>query len=126
MPALQLNGVKPYQFTLRNTSVNGTAAGVALQGDGTSSFDLGTAAQPGGNTLLAAPGLRVSTAAGVLATAVGNTWRAGVQGAGAGGTYASTSSVCNGLNPCDVTSGSESNFTFQAAGAGAALRLVGP
>lgn len=124
--ALQLNGVKTYQLTLRNSTVKGTGAGVVLQGDGTSAFDLGTAAAPGGNTLQAATAVRVSTAAGVLATAVGNTWKPNVQGANAAGAYTAASSVCNGANPCDVTAGTGGNFTFQGAGAGAALRLAGP
>lgn len=126
VPALQLLAVQPYQLKLRNTAVTGSGAGVVLEGSAASVFDLGTAALPGGNTLQAAPGLRLTTAAGVLTTAVGNTWNANVQGAGAGGAYTPASSVCAGANPCDVTAGSGLNFTFQAAGAGAALRLVGP
>jgi hypothetical protein len=57
---------------------------------------------------------------------VGNTWKPNVQGANAAGAYTAASSVCNGANPCDVTAGTGGNFTFQGAGAGAALRLAGP
>ncbi|WP_162910942.1 DUF1565 domain-containing protein [Azohydromonas sediminis] len=106
-----------YTLTVRNATIanNGGAqadgAGLLLNGAAGSVLDLGTAAQPGGNTLLglnaSKPGVRVGTAAGNTVGAVGNTWVAGQQGASAGGTYAGSVLVTsgNGQN-YSVTSGS--------------------
>jgi hypothetical protein len=111
-----------YQLTLRNSTVaaNGSGAagqgGIRMVGAATAVFDLGTAADPGGNTLAGAdtqgPALRVDVQPGVTVSAVGNTWLPLVQGADAAGVYAG-----NLL----VTSGSGSNFVI---GSGA-LRLAG-
>lgn len=111
-------------FVSANATIEGADA-LRLAGDGTSSFDLGTLASPGNNTLTAtATRVRVSVAANVTVTAVGNTWAANVQGADARGKYTTASSVCNNLNPCDVTSGTGLNYTFTNAGANAKLRLA--
>jgi len=123
--ALTLSGDKPYTLLLRNVAFDATFNGVRLEGDATSSFDLGTLASSGGNTIKGATtGLRLTTAAGVTVQAVGNTWSANVQGADASGKYAITSSVCGNANPCEVTAGTGPNYTFAGAGAGAKLRLA--
>jgi biopolymer transport protein ExbD len=122
--AVNLAGAKPYALTVRNATIKGADA-LRLAGDGTSSFDLGTLAAPGNNTLTAtSTRVRVSVAANVTVSAVGNTWAASVQGADAQGKYTTASSACNGANPCDVTSGTGLNYTFTNAGAGAKLRLA--
>jgi hypothetical protein len=122
--AVNLAGAKPYALTVRNATIKGADA-LRLAGDGTSSFDLGTLAAPGNNTLTAtSTRVRVSVAANVTVSAVGNTWAANVQGADAQGKYTTASSACNGANPCDVTGGTGLNYTFFNAGAGAKLRLA--
>ncbi len=122
--AVNLAGAMPYTLTVRNATIAGSDA-LRLAGDGTSSFDLGTLAAPGNNTLTAtSTRVRVSVAANVLVSAVGNTWAASVQGADSAGKYTTASSACNGANPCDVTLGSGLNYTFTNAGAGAKLRLA--
>jgi hypothetical protein len=113
---------------MRNTLVtdnvgNGNSGGVLLQGDAGSAFDLGTKASPGGNTLrlngASSTGLRAALAAGVTATAVGNTWTASAQGANASGLYTAPSGTCS-ASPCNLTSGSGVNFAIT----GGTLRLV--
>lgn len=124
---VQLLSAKPYQLLLRGTALQSAGDGVVLQGDAASSFDLGTSASPGGNTFAGiggSHGVRVSVAAGVTVLASGNTWSANVQGASGAGQYSTASSVCNGTNPCEVTSGLGANFGFVGAGAGAKLRLA--
>lgn len=122
--AVNLAGAKPYALTVRNATIAGADA-LRLAGDGTSSFDLGTLAAPGNNTLAAtSTRVRVSVAANVTVSAVGNTWGANLQGADAQGKYTTASSACGGANPCDVTLGSGLNYTFFNAGAGAKLRLA--
>jgi hypothetical protein len=126
-PALELANAAPYALTATGTTfatgTGGTA--IVLQGDAASTFDLGSVASDGGNVVgvaAAATGLRVSVAAGVAVDAIGNTWKANVQGADANGRY--SVALCGGTTPCAVTSGSGGNFVFQDSGAGAALRLA--
>jgi hypothetical protein len=99
---------------ISNTGISQGDGAIALFGDAASVYDLGTAAQPGGNTILgnnaSRPGLRVGAASGVTVNAVGNTWVGGQQGASAGGTYSG-----NVL----VTGGSGTNHTVTSG----ALRL---
>ncbi len=99
---------------ISNTGISQGDGAIALFGDAASVYDLGTAAQPGGNTILgnnaSRPGLRVGAASGVTVNAVGNTWVGGQQGASAGGTYSG-----NLL----VTSGSGTNYSVTSG----ALRL---
>jgi hypothetical protein len=49
--------------------------------------DLGTAANPGGNTFQGNSGVGVLAESGVLANAIGNTWNPNTQGADANGRY---------------------------------------
>ena len=80
-------------FRLRGSAVTGNIQyGVHLDGTqsvGGLTFDLGTAADPGGNTFTgnALAGLRSVAAAGDSVNAVGNTWIANQQGADANGRY---------------------------------------
>jgi hypothetical protein len=78
---------------VRNTSVFGnTGGGIVIENFSNvapAPCDLGTAASPGGNSVLSTPGnsgLRVRTV-GVAVQAVGNTWVASEQGADAQGRY---------------------------------------
>jgi hypothetical protein len=121
------NTDKAYALALRDSTVSAGIDALWLQGDATSVFVLGTTASGGNNTLLGGTGtgMRMGVAAGVSVNAVGNTWKANVQGANAAGQYTTAASVCNGADPCDVSSGSGANYTFTNAGAGATLRLAG-
>ena len=106
--------VRLRDVAIGNTGISQGDGAIVLFGEAASVYDLGTAAQPGGNTILgnnaARPGLRVSAPSGVTVNAVGNTWVAGQQGASAGGTYSG-----NVL----VTSGSGTNYSVTSG----ALRL---
>jgi hypothetical protein len=112
-----------YTLTLRSATLTGNGgsagdgAGLVLAGAAGSSFDLGTAAQPGGSTLqglsASKPALRTSANAAVTVNAVGNTWTANQQGANASGQYSG-----NLL----VTSGSGVNYAITSG----SLRLAGP
>jgi hypothetical protein len=132
--AIELLAVKRYTLKLRNANLqSGSLDALRLDGDSGSVFDLGTAAAAGGNTLTSTVNtttlLRIGTAAGVRVDAVGNRWRASVQGADTEGRYGLGSSACGGANPCDVTEATAppgTNFRFLDAGSGASLRLAGP
>lgn len=112
-----------YALTLRGATLSGNGgsagdgAGLVLAGAAGSSFDLGSAAQPGGNTLLgtsaAKPALRVAVDASVTVNAVGNTWTPNQQGASASGTYGGN---------LVVSSGSGINYVRTSG----SLRLAGP
>jgi hypothetical protein len=126
-----LEGALPFDVSLRDVSVTDNTgpagyAGMWLAGDATSTFDLGTAADPGNNTLTGNQPTQVSmrVAAGVVVSAVGNTWTASAQGADADGHYTVAGTLCANANPCDQTTGADVNFTFMGAGSGAALRLA--
>lgn len=101
---------------ISNTGISQGDGAVVLSGDATSLYDLGTAAQPGGNTILGnnatRPGVRVNLSGGGIANAVGNTWVANQQGASSTGIYSG-----NLL----VTSGSGQNYVVS----GGSLRLSG-
>lgn len=74
-------------FKLRNSTLsNNSSAGVALFYHG---IDLGSSADPGGNTFTgnAGTGLKANINAGESCQAVGNTWIPGQQGADANGHY---------------------------------------
>mgnify|MGYP005852097285 CR=1 FL=1 len=111
-----------YTLTMRNATVanNGNAqadgAGLLLNGAAGSVLDLGSAAQPGGNTILglnsSKPGVRIGTTAGNTVNAVGNTWVASQQGASASGAYGGN---------LVVTSGSGQNYAVTSG----QLRLAG-
>ena len=131
---IELLTVQRYTVKVRNASLqSGTLDALYVEGDAASTFDFGTAAAPGGNTLastfLSTPLLRIGTAAGVRIDAVGNRWRPMMQGSDFEGHYGPANSVCAGANPCDVTAKTTilgTNFRFLNAGPGASLRLVGP
>lgn len=116
-----------YSLRVRGTTLSGNDA-LVLQGNAAnpSAFDLGKQSEPGGNTITTTTGtgVQVSVEANVTVYAVGNTWKANVQGADGAGHYSLASGVCAGANPCDVLAGSGANYTFNNAGAGAALRLA--
>lgn len=99
---------------ISNTGISQGEGAVVLIGDNTSVYNLGTAAEPGGNTILGSnatrPGVRVNLSGGGIANAVGNTWVAGQQGATSTGTY--TGNLL-------VTSGSGQNYVVTSG----ALRL---
>jgi len=101
---------------ISNTGISQGDGAVVLFGDHTSIYDLGTAAQPGGNTILGSnatrPGVRVNLSGGGIANAVGNTWVANQQGASSTGTYSGN---------LVVTSGSGQNYVIS----GGSLRLSG-
>jgi hypothetical protein len=99
----------------RNTTVDGNTnnngnSGVTLAGTVASSFDLGTAADPGGNTLTgndtgnATTNLNVKVNAGVTVSAVGNTFDASLQSATAAGVYLLGSAPC-AVSTCNLTTG---------------------
>ena len=120
----------PYVVSLRGVRVAdnfhfSNYAGIDLAGDASSSFDLGTHASAGSNTLTGntQPQLRLRIAAGVRVDAVGNQWLAD-QGTDAEGRYVVGSGLCTGPSACDQTTGSGANFAFTSAGAGASLRLA--
>lgn len=118
---------KTYQLKLRNVLVvdnrstagsnadSNANSGVTMAGDGSSSFDLGTAASPGnngfrGNTSSAqTSGLNVAVAAGVIVRAAGNTFAPNVQGADAQGRYLVGSAPC-GATSCDLASGAGESY----------------
>ncbi|MCI1193337.1 Ig-like domain-containing protein [Calidifontimicrobium sp. SYSU G02091] len=108
--------VKVRNVAITSAGLSQGSGAVVLVGDATSLYDLGTAAEPGGNTILghstARPGVRVNLAGGGIARAVGNTWIANQQGASSTGTYSG-----NVL----VTSGSGQNYVID----GGSLRLAG-
>ena len=107
---IELLAVQRYTVKVRNASLqSGTLDALYVEGDAASTFDFGTAAAPGGNTLastfLSTPLLRIGAAAGVRIDAVGNRWRPTMQGSDFEGRYGPASSVCAGANPCDVHRG---------------------
>lgn len=84
-------------LTMRGTKVSGGTTNGIVLGYTTaftgSNVDLGTSARPGGNTILGGGGaglLFQTSASGSVVQAVGNTWKANVQGADGAGVYAST------------------------------------
>ncbi len=102
---------KGVAFKMRKSTVAGNGSGGGSVGiyiaDATAGIDLGTASDPGGNTIkdnggASYPNLSVSGAAATI-QAVGNTWNASTQGADASGHYGSSlisasGSYLNGKN----------------------------
>jgi hypothetical protein len=90
-------------------------SGLTLAGDSTSTFDLGTAADPGGNTITgnntstSTTGIDVKVNAAVTVAAVGNTFEPNLQGADALGHFALGAPPC-GPTTCEVTTGSGANY----------------
>jgi hypothetical protein len=104
------------QLTVRGTTVTTVPTGFELDGDASSSWDFGTLADPGGNTLTATTSSLV-LGSSTSVTAVGNTWTPSVQGADSAGQYAATGPS----STLEVTSGSGQNYTDDY---GATLRLA--
>lgn len=119
---------KAYDIRLRDVAVHhnrnvvndgntnsDTNSGLTLVGNATSSFDLGTSADPGGNTFFghdtgaATTNLNVKVNGTVLVSAVGNTFDANIQGASATGTYALGTAPCS-ANSCDLGAGAGANY----------------
>ncbi|MCU0919052.1 MAG: Ig-like domain-containing protein [Burkholderiaceae bacterium] len=111
-----------YNLTLRNSTIAGNGSGAAGQGGirlvgaATAVFDLGSAADPGGNSLTGSdvqgPALRVEVQPNVTVSAVGNQWLPLTQGADASGRYAGS------VLP---TTGSGANYVITSG----SLRLAG-
>ena len=86
-------GTTGLTFTVRNTQIK-TNAAYGIEAFATNVgelvLDLGTAANPGGNTITGnvTSGLRFSVGAGIVGDAQGNTWNASMQNADAAGHYA--------------------------------------
>ncbi|MCC6621486.1 MAG: hypothetical protein IT385_09555 [Deltaproteobacteria bacterium] len=137
--ALWLGGTSPtHHLTMRGVSVTGNKhptvntitnrndnSAVVLKGSATSTFDLGTALDPGGNSFVdnitgaSTSNLWVAVASGVVVSAAGNTWTALVQGADASGHYTLGASPC-GETSCELTAGDGDNYMVT----GGALRLA--
>ncbi len=96
----------------RNTPDN---SGLTLAGNASSSFDLGTAASPGGNTFTGnnsgnqTSGIHVKAAAGVVVQAVGNTFIANTQGTNAQGKYVLGTAPC-AAGSCNLSTGDGGNY----------------
>ncbi|THF87197.1 DUF1565 domain-containing protein [Deinococcus sp. KSM4-11] len=91
--ALYLGGghLKLRSSTVTATTPSGTTEGILVSNTtGIVAPDLGTAADPGGNTLSGSDGPGLEVDAPVQVSAVGNTWTPGIQGADASGQYGST------------------------------------
>jgi hypothetical protein len=90
-------------------------SGLTLAGDASSTFDLGTAADPGGNTITgnttsaSTTGIDVKVNAAVTVMAVGNTFAPSTQGADTLGHYLLGVFPC-GVTTCDVTTGAGVNY----------------
>lgn len=126
---VDLSGGGTRSLRVRGSTFTGNSAcGAAcftflLAGDAASVFDLGTAADPGANTIQALTGGRgvaVNTNAAVTVNAVGNTWKANVQGANNAGLYVLGTAPCT-ANSCSVSTGGGANYTVTTG----ALRLAG-
>lgn len=91
-------------FKLRNSRVAGNAYGIYVS-DASGGIDLGTASDPGGNTLQDnrnfsnSFGYNLGGGWSGVVQAVGNTWQANLQGSDAAGHYASQLLTCPGGYP---------------------------
>ena len=90
--AIGLETVGRSTLTLRGSSVqNNTTDGLKLTGNASASFDLGTNASPGNNTIQGNTlGLRLNVPSGVIVNAIGNTWKPDEQQSNAQGKYVPT------------------------------------
>ena len=83
---------RPLTFRMRNSSIYSSKTyGIEYDSDPTrpvGSIDLGTASDPGGNTLRNNIFRNLNVKGNTTLTAVGNTWNANIQGADAQGKYA--------------------------------------
>jgi len=81
-------GTNLADLTVRDTTFTNMAEALRIQSAAGSTTDLGTMAQPGGNTFQATTtSLTALTALGTFISAVGNTWLPNEQGADASGHY---------------------------------------
>jgi hypothetical protein len=113
--AARFGGGSPSVFHLavRDTSVSNIPTGFELAADASSTWDFGTLADPGGNTLTAATSaLVLSNANATFVAAVGNTWTPDVQDADGAGRYTATGAGA----VLEVTSGSGQNYTDDYGG----------
>jgi hypothetical protein len=112
------DGPSVFYLSVRGTTVHDVPTGFDLDGDATSSWDFGTLADPGRNTLTASTSSLVLSNASVgFVSAVGDTWNASVQGADEFGQYQASDPG----GTLEVTSGSGQNYTNDV---GATLRLA--
>lgn len=104
----------------RNSVDNGNTnaesnSGLTMAGTAASVFDLGTGADPGGNTFVgndtgnATSNLNVKVNAAVVVSAVGNTFDPSVQAADAAGAYALGTAPCS-ASSCNLISGTGANY----------------
>jgi|GEM_PF-3695466 len=133
------NGAQKYAVKLRGVTIsnnrnavnNGNTgalsnSGLTVGGSAASTFDLGTSADPGGNTITghntsaATSNISVATT-GVVVSAVGNTFDPNIQGAGPAGLFQLGAAPC-AANTCDITSGTGANYSV----ASGTLRLAAP
>ena len=133
------NGAQKYAVKLRGVTIsnnrnavnNGNTgalsnSGLTLGGSAASTFDLGTSADTGGNTITghntsaATSNISVATT-GVVVSAVGNTFDPNIQGAGPAGLFQLGAAPC-AANTCDITSGTGANYSV----ASGTLRLAAP
>lgn len=120
--AVRLGGGSPSTFALevRGTELDAATvpSGFELDGDAASTWDFGTLADPGLNTLTATTtALDVQSSAITSVSAVGNRWTPSVQNADGTGQYVPASSP----GVLEVTSGSGQNYSDAA---GATIRLA--
>jgi hypothetical protein len=101
---------------VNNGNTNAEAnSGITLAGTAASVFDLGTGADPGGNTFVgndtgnATSNLNVKVNAAVVVSAVGNTFDPSIQAASATGTYALGTAPCS-AGSCNLTTGAGANY----------------
>jgi hypothetical protein len=112
------SGAGVFHVTVRGSSLESVPIGFELAGGGGSSWDFGTLAAPGKNTLTASTtALLLGVGAGATVSAVGNTWTPNAQEADANGAYAATGAGAL----LEVTSGSGQNYDDPN---GATLRLA--
>jgi hypothetical protein len=102
-----------------------TNHGLILNGSNASTFDLGTVASPGGNTILGATasltGLYLSVSA-VTVQAVGNTWTPNFEGADAVGKYSPL--TANAGDKLDITVAVATGINYIKPNVTTTLRLA--
>jgi len=110
-------GANMVRLSVRGTTFTTATEALRLSGDVSSTWDLGTLAEPGGNTFLAdTSGLKFTSAVDFI-SAVGNTWHPSGQSADGNGQY----SASNPGDVLEVTSGVGLNYDDNA---GWTLRLA--
>lgn len=114
--------IRNSEFTAPDATTVGVA-GLQLAASPSSSLDLGTLAEPGGNTFTgkntSCPGIRLHSSQGGLLNAVGNTWVANQQAADGAGHYTVTTGTTH-----DVVGPATAGFNYGVSFASAVLRLA--